>query len=140
MADRVPARLTAADRPALSAAEGRSFGLTLGGAFLALALVAGWRGKPTVLAALLAVAGALVASAIVAPTSLGPVQRGWMRMALAMSRVTTPLFLGAVYFLVVTPTGLLRRTFGRSPIAGPPAGASGWAPHERGRSDLQRQF
>ena len=70
MAARVPARLSAAGKPrgahapAFSAAEGRRFGLTVGGAFLALAALLWWRHHPTrttvaaVLGALLVLAAA----------------------------------------------------------------------------------
>ena len=41
--------------------------------------------------------------------ALRPVYRGWMRFGLLLSRVTTPLILGIVFFLVITPIGLVRR-------------------------------
>jgi hypothetical protein len=47
--------------------------------------------------------------AVVAPESLRPVYVAWMRFGLLMSRITTPLIMGLVFFLVVTPSGLLRR-------------------------------
>lgn len=62
------------------------------------------------------VAGLLVAWGLVAPRSLRPVYRVWMRFGLVMSRVTTPLILGIVFFLVITPVGLIRRLFGRDSV------------------------
>ena len=58
----------------------------------------------------------LVAAGLVVPTMLHPVERAWMAMAHAISRVTTPIFLGIVYFLVVTPIGLVMRALGRNPL------------------------
>jgi hypothetical protein len=128
----------AASRPArLTPAEGRKFGLTLAAAFGVLAAMTGWRGReyaPIVLGALFLLGGVLV------PSHLGPVQRGWMGMAHAISKVTTPVFMGVVYFLVITPVGLLRRLFGSNPIRSAPERASGWVRRTSPRGDLTRQF
>jgi hypothetical protein len=35
-----------------------------------------------------------------------------MRFGLFMSRITTPLIMGLVFFLVVTPMGIVKRFFG----------------------------
>ena len=104
--------------PELGSAELRQFGITtgliIGGLFgLLLPVVFGhaypvW---PWIITA------ALVAWALVAPTSLRPVYRGWMRFGLAISKVTTPLLLGAVYFLIVFPMGVVRRILGKDSMA-----------------------
>ena len=44
---------------------------------------------------------------LIAPASLGPVYRGWMRFGLLLSKVTTPLIMGAVFFLVIAPVALI---------------------------------
>lgn len=62
-------------------------------------------------------------------------------MALVISKVTTPIFMGIVYFLVLTPTGLLMRLFGNKPIEHEPDQGSYWQSTEgRRTSDLRRQF
>lgn len=135
MAERIPARLTAA--------EGRKFGLTLGVAFLVIGALLLWRGKPLradiafALGALLAVAG------LAAPTALGPVERAWMGLAHLISKVTTPIFMGVVYFIVITPLGLLRRAFGRRAAKGGDGPQSFWVPHAPAadrRESMERQF
>ena len=130
----VPARLTAA--------EGRKFGLTVGLAFLAIAAVLYWRDKPTGAVVTAALGGALVLAALVVPTMLGPVERAWMGLALLISKVTTPIFMGIVYFLLITPTGWLRGRKGRSPIKRG-RGASSWQPRTRDAApdkQMERQF
>ena len=132
----------AASGPArLTPAEGRKFGFTLAAAFGVLTAITWWRGReaaPIVLGALAAfflLGGALV------PSRLGPVQRGWMGMAHAISKVTTPIFMGVVYFLVITPAGLLRRLFGGNTMRSKPGQASGWVDRRATpRGDLTRQF
>ena len=132
MARGIPARLTAA--------EGRKFAFTVGTAFVALAAIAWWREHPVMwralggLGALVWVAGALI------PTLLGPVVRFWMGLAHLISRVTTPIFLGIVYFLVMMPVGVIMRLFGRNPVRHEPKGDSYWVPRVEPRGNLTNQF
>lgn len=125
----------------LTAAEGRKFGLTVGLAFAAIAVVSRWRGHvipPYVFGALGAL---LMVGGFVFPSRLGPIQRLWMGLAHALSRVTTPLFMGVLYFGVLTPIALVRRLSGGNPL-GSTSSASLWVdrPAENRRSDLERQF
>jgi hypothetical protein len=39
-----------------------------------------------------------------------------MKFGLLMSKVTTPLIMGIVFFLVITPMGVLRRLFGKDSL------------------------
>jgi saxitoxin biosynthesis operon SxtJ-like protein len=128
----------------LSPAEGRRFGLTLGGAFLALGALAWWRGAGGVaVVAALGVSPALLLAGLLIPQRLGPLYRGWMRFAELLSRITTPVFLGVIYFLVLTPAGLIRRLAGRSAVARPRTAKSFWVARPAGareRADMERRF
>lgn len=50
------------------------------------------------------------------PAILAPLNRLWMRFGLLLHRIVSPLALGILFFLVVTPTGLLMRLFGKDPL------------------------
>jgi hypothetical protein len=70
-----------------------------------------------------------------------------MRMALAISRVTTPILMGVIFFLVITPMGIARRLLRRNALIrreGSPDLAPGgfWVVRGAGgrRGDLQRQY
>ena len=91
-------------RPAL-----RKFGLTVGGVFLLLGAVSRWRGHEVAPLVMWTLGTPLVLLGAVAPSLLGPVERAWMAMAEVLGRINTRLILGAVYFLVVTPLGVVRR-------------------------------
>ena len=135
MAKGIPARLTVG--------QGRKFGLTLGIAFLVIAAISRWRGHeiPPLVAGVLGVA--LVFAGLMAPTRLGPVERVWMGFAHAISKVTTPVFMGIVYFLVVAPIGVVMRLFRRNPLRHAEVAGSFWAPRSKdgeGRGGLERQF
>ena len=135
LATGIPARL--------SAAEGRRFGFTVGGAFLALAALAWWRGRDHGALVFAGVGGLLVLAGLAFPERLGPVYRGWMGLARVLSRVTTPIFLGIVYFVVLAPVGLVMRLFGRRPLQHPATAASRWiarAADARRRADMEHQF
>ncbi|MEO8194714.1 MAG: hypothetical protein ABI681_12760, partial [Gemmatimonadales bacterium] len=63
----------------------------------------------------------------------------------ALSRVTTPIFMSIVYFVVLTPIGLLRRSFGSNPLVHDAVGGSYWKPRAKidpdaARRRMERQF
>ena len=134
MAGPVPARLTRR--------EGREFGLTVGGALLVIAGILSWRQRDSAAVAVMLPGMLLTVAALAIPTRLGPLQRGWMALAHAISRVTTPIVLGVIYFLLLTPIGLLMRATGSDPLRLPPEGPSRWwvRREEEQRSRLERQF
>ena len=131
------------DQPhATSRRELRDFGLLVGGAFVALAAIALWRHKPPMLVRSFGGLGfVLVVAGLVVPRILGPVYTGWMRFALAISKVTTPIFMAVIYFVVLTPTGFLMRLFGWRGL-GPASKETNWATRPVGEraSSLERQF
>ena len=134
MARSVPAGLTAA--------AGRRFAFTVGIAMLVLAGVLMWRGK-RVAASMVGGAGALlIIAGLVAPTRLGPIERAWYALAAAISKVTTPIVMGVLYFVVLTPVGLLMRLLGRNPLGHAPTDSTAWVRRPEGarRGDLERQF
>ena len=138
MAHPVPARLIGP----YTAAAGRKFGLTVGGAFVVLALIGRWRGHPVTFMVLGSLGIALILAGLVVPTLLGPIERGWMQFALLISKVTTPIFMGVVYFVVLTPIGFIRRMLGSNALTHEANAKDGyWADRRaKPRSTLTRQF
>lgn len=129
------------DRARLTRSEGRKFGLTVGAALAAVGGLLLWRGHNQVAFVLLLAAGLLISAGIAVPTRLGPLERAWMGMALAISKVTTPIFMSVVYFLVIAPVGLARRAFGGNPLRQYRSEDSNWVEHEPSEhGSLRRQF
>jgi hypothetical protein len=127
----------------LSPAEGRKFGLTVGGAFLVLTAILWWRGRTGVAPYFGALGGLLVAAGLVVPTMLGPVNRAWMGLAHLISKVTTPIFMGIIYFVVFTPVGVGMRLAGRRTLVHQPQSHGFWRDREPGKPDpsrMERQF
>lgn len=128
-------------RDAWSRADGRKFGLLVGGSFLALGGLFLWRGHEVPAWIVGAVGGVLGGLGLLVPGRLRPVYRAWMSLARGISRVTTPIVLSLVYFLVLTPTGLVRRIFGDDPLERAAGRESHWKSRAgEPRSDLRRQF
>ncbi|HEY3123199.1 MAG TPA: SxtJ family membrane protein [Thermoanaerobaculia bacterium] len=136
MATGVPARL----RPE----EGRKFGLSVGTAFLVLAGLLWWRERVAGAAICAAIGGLLAIAGLLVPAQLGPVYRGWMAFAGLLSRVTTPIFMGVVYFLILTPIGGVMRLFRRNPLKHRLVGGSFWIRRrpatEAGQDSMRHQF
>ena len=95
----------------------RDFGLITGGLFaLIFGLLLPWKFEwqwpiwPWVLFGLLAVL------AFAAPMWLNPVYRVWMRIGHMIGSVISRIILGLVFFLVVTPLGLMMRATGKDPM------------------------
>jgi len=93
----------------------RTFGLVFAAVFLIIALyplagggaVRGWA---------LAVAGAFGVLAVFLPASLGHANRAWTRFGMLLHAIVSPVALGVLFYLVVTPTGILMRLFGKDPL------------------------
>lgn len=134
MAAGIPARLTPE--------EGRKFALTVGAAFLALSGLLWWRGRASGAFACVALGSLLVLAGLVVPARLGPVHRAWMGFAHLLSRVTTPIFMGLVYFLILTPIGAIMRLLGRNPIRRPLSEGSFWVrrPADGRQGTMEHQF
>ena len=63
-----------------------------------------------------AVLGILGLWAIIAPASLKPIYKMWMRFGLLLSNVTTPIIMGFVFFAVITPFGIIMKLFSKDPM------------------------
>jgi hypothetical protein len=90
----------------------RSFGIVFAVVFALIGLLPLVFGHPVRLWAL-AVGAGFLAAALVAPRVLSPLNRVWLRFGLLLHKIVSPLVLGIMFFLVITPIGLLMRAFGK---------------------------
>lgn len=116
--------------------EGRSFGLGVG---TVLALLGAWwlyRGKfPAVAPWALGAGLVLVVLGLAAPTLLAAPARAWLLVGEALSFVMTRAILAIVFYLVLTPLGLLRRLLGGDPLGRKLRGATYWRPYPSRQRD-----
>lgn len=129
------------ERTVKSKAELRRYGLIMAGALGAFALLAWWRQHGAL--PWLAGASLLFATfALVAPAALRPVEAIWMRVGEVLGNAMSMVLLTLLFFLLITPIGLLVRLFsgdtlGRKPD---PSLATYWIPRGDTVSRPDRPF
>jgi len=64
----------------------------------------------------IAAGGAFLVLAFAQPILLRPLNRLWTKFGLLLGRIMNPVVTGLLFFLVVTPTGLLIRLLGKDPL------------------------
>ena len=64
----------------------------------------------------LAAAAAFLACALLAPHLLRPLNLVWFRFGLLLHRVVSPVILGLLFYLTVTPIALIYRLRGKDPL------------------------
>lgn len=121
----------------------RTFGLLVGGIFLLMGL---WplvlRGEGPRLWAI-GLGSSLMVLGVAFPLSLKPVYAVWMRIGHALGWINTRIVLGAVFFGLITPIGLLLRLFGRDAMhRGFASDSSTYRVirHPRPRTHMKNQF
>jgi carbamoyltransferase len=99
----------------LSVAALRRFGFTLASAFIVFGALLSWRhriaGRP-----LTSLAFLFLAASIFRPSWLRFIYGPWMSVARILGTITSGILLTLVFFLVLTPLGLLQRLFGKRPL------------------------
>ena len=109
------------------------------------ALVLAWiHGEWDTIGMVLVGGGAAFAiAALLAPRALTPLYQPWMRLAEALGWFNTRVLLILIYYLVVTPIGLVLRLFRRSPLKVEERDGSLWASpakHSWGDRHYEKQF
>jgi hypothetical protein len=115
----------------------REFGLIVGSVFVVLGAWWLYRGKffyaPRIV---LPFGFALVVFGLVWPKALVWPNKAWMLLAEALSFVMTRVILAIVFFLIVTPIGVIKRAFGWDPLSRRSASSgSYWRPYSERQRD-----
>jgi large-conductance mechanosensitive channel len=64
----------------------------------------------------LVVAAFFAGSALTMPSVLAPLNKLWFRFGLLLHKIVNPLVMGLLFFVTVTPIGLLMRALGKTPL------------------------
>jgi len=94
----------------------RSFGYVVGGVLLAIALWPLHAGEGPHLWALIP-ALPLIALATIRPALLAPLNKLWFKLGILLGRIISPIVLGIVYYLWITPIALVMRLAGKKFLA-----------------------
>ena len=122
----------------------RKFGITIG---LLLMVIAGflfWRSKES-FEILLASGFVLFVLGLVIPVVLKPIYWIWMILAIILGWIMTRVILGLLFYVVVTPIGMLSRLFGSNflDLKWDKSKDSYWnvrTTRQRDNEDYERQF
>ena len=95
----------------------RTFGFVFTGIFL---IVAGYLwyqdGKPLAIQIFLVLAVTFFAFALFMPIVLRPFNKAWYKLGLLMGRVVSPIVLGILFFILISPIAIVMRLAGRDPL------------------------
>ena len=65
----------------------------------------------------LGVCAGFLGAAFILPSALKPLNLVWFKFGLLLHKVVNPLIMGLMFFVVITPIGLLMRATGKDPLA-----------------------
>ena len=92
--------------------ELRNFGLVVGGVLIAIGAFLFWKERPAH-PYFLIVGAVLVVTGSILPAVLKPFQKVWMGFAVVMGFFMTRVILTILFFLVLTPLGIVARLTGK---------------------------
>jgi hypothetical protein len=99
----------------VSSSSNRAFGFVFAAVFTIIALWP-WFFGSQVRVWSVTVGAVFLVVAWLWPAVLGPLNRVWARFGLLLHRIVSPVILGVMFFVVVTPMGLVMRALGKDPL------------------------
>ena len=95
----------------------RTFGFVFTGIFLLIATYLWYHdAKLVTIQAFLVLAVAFLAFTLFMPIALRPLNKAWYKLGLLMGRVVSPIVLGILFFILITPIAMVMRLAGRDPL------------------------
>jgi hypothetical protein len=94
----------------------RSFGFTFVVVFALLAVWQAWTGHVAIALFFTGLSAATLFVALWRPALLNSLNRAWMKLGALLHRIVSPVVLGGMYFLVITPFGIVMRLAGRDAL------------------------
>ncbi|MFZ5523317.1 MAG: SxtJ family membrane protein [Pseudomonadota bacterium] len=109
----------------------RAFGLVFAGVFLVIAGIPLFHGEVMRWWSV-GVAAVFVLVALVKPALLAGLNRLWMKLGILLGKVVSPIALGILFYVVITPIGVVIRLTGKDPLRlkFDPDAESYWIPRE----------
>jgi hypothetical protein len=107
----------------------RSFGISVGTVLCIIAVFLVWRGRIGRAEVVGGVGVFLVVFGFLYPPLLKYPSAAWWRFSRALGYVNARILLSIIFFLILTPLGLLWRVTGKDPLARGRKGWRGWTPY-----------
>ena len=123
-----------ANSGAVTNAQARKSALLVAAVLLGIAAWNLYRGRTTVVVIFGSLGAALVVAGLLVPAAARAFHVAWMRFAVLLGHVNSRVLLTLVYYLVVTPYGVVSRLVRRDPLRRrAPRGESYWVERKRTR-------
>ena len=107
----------------------RSFGVSVGIVLCVIAALLVWRGRVGRAEVVGGAGAVLLVLGLVHPPFLKYPSAAWWRVSRALGYVNARVLLSIIFFLILTPLGLLWRLTGKDPLARTRRNWPGWAPY-----------
>ncbi len=107
----------------------RSFGVSVGGVLVLLALILLWRHRLTRAEVLGGIGAVLLVLGLVAPGLLAWPSKYWWKFSRAFGHVMARFWLTLLFLIVLTPVNFVWKMIGRDPLARRRDKWPGWSPY-----------
>ena len=95
----------------------RTFGLLFIGVFAVLGFYGLWKGwGVNTTQAFFALSALTAGITLLAPVFLTPFNRAWYQLGLLLGKVVSPIVLGILFFIVITPVAIVMKLAGRDAL------------------------
>ena len=94
----------------------RAFGFVFAVVFLLIGLLPFLNDNPIRLWAVI-IAVALIVISLTLPRILSPFNRVWFKFGLLLHKIVSPIIMGVLFYLTVTPMALIMRLLGKPPLS-----------------------
>lgn len=121
----------------------RSFGLSVGGVLIVIALALWWRGRIGRAEVLGGIGAVLLFCGLVQPSLLKYPSAAWWRFSRVLGYVNARIILTVLFWVLLVPLSLIWRVTGKDPLTRRRKTFPGWTPYParyRDRTHFERMF
>jgi hypothetical protein len=132
--------VTRSDEAGVTDAQARKSALLVAAVLLAVAAWNVYRGRTTVVVIFGAMGAALLVAGLLVAPAARAFHTAWMRFAVLLGHVNSRVLLTLMYYLVVTPYGVVTRLVGRDPLRRRGAKAESYWVERKATRQTREQF
>jgi hypothetical protein len=100
----------------IKTSSNRSFGFVFTVVFAIIGLFSWFGDSGEVYIWAIAISAAFLVITLIRPGLLAPLNRIWTKFGLLLQKVVSPVVLGGMFYLILTPFGLAMRLLGKDPL------------------------
>ncbi len=121
--------------------EVKKFGFLVGGVLIVISIFMIWK-EIAYYQILLIISAALILLAVIIPKVLKPIYKIWMTLAVILGWIMTRVILTILFYLIVTPIGVIGRLFGKQflDLSWKKSTVSFWNKRSESLNEMEKQF